>query len=132
MVVMEEEAMVVMEEEAMEVEDMEVEAMEVEDMEEEAMVVMEEEAMVVEHTIPREAKEADIIPPILTPTPMLPYPNILAIARKNANECGNIVVVLFHTSFVKEASFLNRMNYLHGKVYMRSYNVQASGFYEEI
>merc|ERR1711957_1030433 len=96
---------------------MEVEAMEVEDMEEEAMVVMEEEAMVVEHTIPREAKEADIIPHILTPTPMLPYPNpnILAIARKNANECGNIVVVLFHTSFVKEASFLDRMNYLHGK-----------------
>merc|ERR1711957_112012 len=104
----------------MEEEDMEEEAMEGEDMEEEAMVVMEEEAMVVEHTIPREAKEADIIPPmliILTPAPMLPYPNpnILAIARKNANECGNIVVVLFHTSFVKEASFLDRMNYLHGK-----------------
>merc|ERR1711957_905281 len=62
---MEEEAMVVMEEEAMEVEDMEEEAMEVEDMEGEAMVVMEEESMVVEHTIPREAKEADIIPPMV-------------------------------------------------------------------
>ena len=43
---------------------MEEEAMEVEDMEEEAMVVMEEEAMVL-HTIPREAKEADIIPPMV-------------------------------------------------------------------
>jgi len=89
---MEEEAMVVTEEEAMVVEDMEeeameVEAMEVEDMEEEAMVVMEEEeeailepilltpdTMLVEDTIPREAKEADIIPPMmvfLTPAPML-------------------------------------------------------------
>merc|ERR1712238_131509 len=84
---MEEEAMVVTEEEAMVVEDMEEEAMEVEDMEEEAMVVMEEEeeailepilltpdTMLVEDTIPREAKEADIIPPMmvfLTPAPML-------------------------------------------------------------
>ena len=41
--------------------------------------------------------------------------SILAKARKNANECGNMVVVLFYTSFVKEASFFNRMNYLHGK-----------------
>merc|ERR1712238_184717 len=126
-------------------------AMEVEDMEEEAMVVMEEEeeailepilltpdTMLVEDTIPREAKEADIIPPMMVfltrrqccclssswrwssvvssfVVIAIIGASILAIARKNANECGNIDVVLFHTSFVKEASFLNRMNYLHGK-----------------
>merc|ERR1712238_7485 len=58
--------------------------------------------------------------------------SILAIARKNANECGNIVVVLFHTSFVKEASFLNRMNYLHGKSIHAQLQCSSIRFFEEI
>merc|ERR1712161_125397 len=85
-----------------EVEDMEV----VTELEEEAIVVRE-----VEDTIPREAAEALLIKKLGN----CGYWNIHFSHSKKANECGNIVVVLFHTSFVKEASFLNRMNYLHGK-----------------
>merc|ERR1712238_172991 len=124
------------EEEVEDMEEEEVEDMEEVTVEEEAIVVTEmgdmEEAMVVatimtdtmvvvtiqkevrevEDTIPREAAEALLIKNWVI---AVIGTSILAIARKNANECGNIVVVLFHTSFVKEASFLNRMNYLHGK-----------------
>merc|ERR1712238_175585 len=117
---LEEEAIVVTEAEDMgeaivvtEVEDMG-EAMVVATIMTDTMVVVtiQKEVREVEDTIPREAAEALLIKNWVI---AVIGTSILAIARKNANECGNIVVVLFHTSFVKEASFLNRMNYLHGK-----------------
>merc|ERR1712238_643233 len=100
-------------EEVTELEEEAIVVTEVEDMEDAMVVVtIQKEVREVEDTIPREAAEALLIKNWVI---AVIGTSILAIARKNANECGNIVVVLFHTSFVKEASFLNRMNYLHGK-----------------
>merc|ERR1712161_34888 len=95
---LEEEAIVVTE-----VEDME-EAMVVATIMTDTMVVVtiQKEVREVEDTIPREAAEALLIKNLVI---AVIGTSILAIARKNANECGNIVVVLFQTSgFYEEIS----------------------------